>query len=257
MIAWGRRLIHGIGAILREIGAFAEVSWRGMNPSNWRRTMRSELLRALYEVGARGVPAILVTAILVGLGLVMQIVYWTEVAGQADRAGRITVLIVVRLLGPILTALVLIGRSGSVMVDEIGRLSISGHLRLLRSQGIDPADLVILPRAWAMALACLLLSVLFTHITLWSGFIGAALFDMSQQPPTELIVDVFSSMSVSDHILVIVKPLAIGYVVGYITAWLALRVPRREDGVRRALPKAFVNSLLATFVVGLVLSTLL
>ena len=236
------------------IGEFVTILFRGLTPGRWRRTMRTEWMNFLFQVGVRAIPAVAVTAALVGIGLVLQIAYWSSVAGQAERIGEFLVLVLVRQVAPIVTALVLIGRSGSVLVDEIGQLSTDGYISTLRSQGVDPVDFVTLPRCWAMSLAALLLTILFTHVALWIGFAGAAAGDLVKESPLELVVGVFANMQPADHLLFIVKPLLIGYVLAYIPIRIGLGLKPERGSVRRALPRAFVASLLATFAIGVLVS---
>jgi len=64
-------------------------------------------------------------------------------------------------------------------------------------------------------------------------------------------------MSLNDHLLLIVKPLLTGYIVAYLSIWFGSRVGPGPHGVRRALPKAFVTSLITTFGVGGLITALL
>ena len=251
------RRIDGLLYTLAVIGEFFVTFARGLVPGRWRRTMRAEFTRFLFQVGVRAVPAVSVTAVLVGVGLVLQITYWSSVAGITEKIGDFLVLVLVRQAAPIITALVLIGRSGSVLVDEVGHLATSGQLRTLRSHGIDPMDLITTPRAWAMGIATLLLTILFIHIALWTGFLSASLSGMVRQPTLELLHAVFASMSPRDHLLLVIKPLLIGYVVAYVSIWLGMRVRPGVGGVRRVLPTAFVSALLATFIIGTGVSAIL
>ena len=104
--AWrSHRFLAWLGRGFAAIGAFTLTFIRGLSLGRWRRTMRSEMLEYFYQVGVKAVPAIAVTAALVGIGLVMQIVYWTGIAGQAERIGEFLVLVLVRQVAPIVTAL--------------------------------------------------------------------------------------------------------------------------------------------------------
>jgi ABC-type transporter Mla maintaining outer membrane lipid asymmetry permease subunit MlaE len=64
-------------------------------------------------------------------------------------------------------------------------------------------------------------------------------------------------MTLGDNLLLLVKPLMIGFVVAYIPVWLGLRIESGELAVRQALPRSFVYSLLAVFVIGIIVSVVL
>ena len=250
-------IIHGISVTLEFIGEFSAVLVRGLVPGNWRRTMREEFGGFLYQVGVRAIPAVVVAALLVAAGLVLQIIYWLGFVGQEGRIGEFLVLILVRQVAPVVSALIIIGRSGSVLIDEIGHLTVNGHLRTLASHGIDPVDFITIPRSFAMAVALFLLTIVFLHTALWTGFLVASIAGLTKLSALEFIDDVLGGMTLNDHVLLVVKPLLTGYVIGYISIWLGMRVKPGRLGIRKALPKAFVISLLATFAIGTLTSALL
>lgn len=253
----GGYIIDRIYAVLVAIGEFSAVLARGLVPGNWRRTMREEFGRFLYQVGVRAVPAVAVAALLVAVGLVLQIIYWLGFVGQDGRIGEFLVLVLVRQVAPVVSALIVIGRSGSVLVDEIGHLTVNGHLRSLASHGIDPVDFITIPRSSAMAVALVLLTMVFLHTALWAGFFAASVSGLTQLSALEFVDNVLGSMTLNDHLLLVFKPLVTGYVIGYVSIWLGMRVKPGTLGIRQALPKAFIICLLATFAIGTLTSALL
>lgn len=253
----GRSMSRRTGNALFLIGEFVRILARGCVPGNWRRTMRHEFLLALYQIGVRAVPAVIVVALLVAIGLVAQIIYWLGVAGEDGRIGDFLAMSLVRQIGPVMTVLILIGRSGPVLVDEIGQLKLNGQLRALASYGIDPVDLIVLPLAFATAASAVLLTSLFIHTALWVGYTSAAIGGLTKIPITDFYAGVFGGLGLKDHALLVVKPAISGYFIAYLSIWMGMHVEDPTHGIRRALPKAFVYSLLATFLIGSLVSVLL
>jgi phospholipid/cholesterol/gamma-HCH transport system permease protein len=253
----GGATVSRILVALEFVGEFVGVTARGLAPGNWRRTMRREFAFYLYQVGLRGIPTVVVAALLVGIGLILQLIYWLAFTGMEERIGEFIVLALVRQIAPVGTVLIIIGRSGSVLVDEIGQLTRSGHMRQLASQGIDPSDFITIPRAFAVAVSAFLLTIIFLHIALWSGYLAASVAGLSKNSPLEFITGVVGIMSMNDHLMLIVKPVLTGYIVGYLSIWFGGRVGPGPHGVRRALPKAFVVSLILTFGIGGLITALL
>jgi phospholipid/cholesterol/gamma-HCH transport system permease protein len=256
-----RGVVRAVGvrgvATLIFVGEFVAVLARGLVPGNWRRTMRGEFGFYLYQVGVRAIPVVMIAALLVGIVLIFQIVYWMRFAGQDERIGEFIVLALVRQIAPVGTLLIIIGRSGSVLVEEVGQMTRSGHLRALASYGIDPIDLLMIPRAFALAAAAFLLTLLFLHTALWSGYLAAAVAGVTDKSPAQFTAAVLGIMSLNDYALLVVKPMTTGYVVGYLSIWFAIRIEQGPHGIRRALPKAFATSLIATIAIGAVLTALL
>jgi phospholipid/cholesterol/gamma-HCH transport system permease protein len=251
------RVIDRLLDALRFVGEFVAVLARGLIPGIWRRTMRAEFVFYLYQVGVRAIPVVMIAALLVGFGLVVQVVYWLRFVGQEERVGELIVLALVRQIAPVGTVLIMIGRSGSVLVEEVGQMTRSGYARLLASHGIDPIDLVTIPRAFAVAASAFLLSLLFLHTALWSGYLAASAAGLTKYSPEEFMTAVLGIMSPNDYALLIVKPLLTGYVVGYLSIWFGSRAEPGPHGIRRALPKAFATSLIATIAIGALLTAVL
>ena len=251
---FGGRLINVSSAVLLFFGDLSLTLARGLMPGNWRRTTRAEFERAFYLIGVRAIPAVAATALLVGLGLVLQIIYWLEVTGQAGSIGDFLVLVLIREIAPVTTALIVIGRSGSVMLDEVGRFQVNGQIRMLESYGIDPTDLIAIPRCFASALALFALTMLFMFAALGSGYLGASFAGLTAISLLEFADEVVSNMTLGDHLLLLVKPVITGFIIAYIAVWVGIRVEPSSLAVRRALPRGFLYSLLASFLISIAVS---
>jgi len=253
----GDRIIAVGRGILQFVGDLSVTLARGLVPGNWRRTMRAEFIRALYRVGFNAIPAVAISALLVGIGFVLQIIYWLGVIGQEGSVGDFLVLILAREMAPVVTTLILIGRSGTVILDEVAHLKIDGQIRILESHGVDPTDVIAVPRVFATAVAVFALNMLFLHLGLWSGYLGAALTGLTAISLLEFVENVLHGMTLKDHLLLLIKPLVMGLVIAYIPIWLGLRVEASALAVRQAMPRQFVYSLLATFLIGTMISAVL
>lgn len=218
--------------------------------------MRREFSRCLYSTGFTAIPAILIAALLVAAGLVLQVIYWLDLAGQEGRIGEFLVLLLVNQLAPVITALIILGRSGAVMLDEVAQMRSSGQINLLHSHGIDPIYLITIPRCSATVLSAFLLTLIFMDTALWGGFIVATFSGLSNISPLDFFEQVLGNMGVKDHLLLLIKPLLMGYTVAYVAIWFGLRVARPNGSAREQLPTAFVITLVATFTISGVLALL-
>jgi phospholipid/cholesterol/gamma-HCH transport system permease protein len=128
---------------LRHIGAWCIATWRGVTgtigvgvavlvqawrPATWRRTVRAELVRNCVQVALYGLPAIIITGLLVGLGMVNQVLYWLRLARQEGLIGQFLALGLVREIAPVLVGVLVLGRSGSTMMVELGAMRTSGQV---------------------------------------------------------------------------------------------------------------------------------
>lgn len=258
---WVRHVLAAIGRIVRRRAAFllklAALSWGVLldarRPRSWRRPVRSEFRRALRQSAGGGLATALVTAALTGLALVSQALYWLGLAGQEQLEGSLLVTVLVRELTPLLIGMILLGRSGTVTVAELGALQLGGQIRVLNAQGIDPVLLLVLPRTLAYATASFTLGVLFVASALLVGFMTSSLLGAIQGSLWLFLDHVLSAMRVLDFAIFPMKMLCIGALVS-LTACLTGLTAGPGDDTGRLLPRGFVRGVLAIMLTSLLFS---
>ena len=87
--------------------------------------MRDEFLRHCHEAGLSALPAVVVVGLLVGLGPVLQTLYWLGLFGQSGVVGQLLALVLVRELAPLIVGLLVVGRSVMVHVTELHALALT------------------------------------------------------------------------------------------------------------------------------------
>jgi phospholipid/cholesterol/gamma-HCH transport system permease protein len=167
----------------------------------------------MRQTAGGGLATATVTGALTGLALVSQALYWLGLAGQQELEGPIVVTVLVRELTPLLIGIVLLGRSGSVTVTELGSLQQAGQVRVLRAMGIDLVLLLVLPRSLAFALASFTLGVIFVWVALVVGFVAGSLLGTVHESALMFLDHVLSAMSAVDFVIFPVKMLSIGFLV--------------------------------------------
>ena len=223
-----------------------------IRPGSWRRTIRGEFRRALQQaVGAFSTT--LITAGLIGLVMVSQALYWLGQAGQEGLIGPVVVTVLVREIAPLLVGLTVLGRSGVVIVSEIGDLQLGGQVHAMAAQGLDPFLLLVLPRACALAVACFTLGVLFVIAALLSGFIVGSLAGAVHIPIESFLDRVLLAMHAGDFAIFPAKMIVIGLLVA-LTACLTGLTALAQDETARLLPRGFVRGVVAILLVSIVFS---
>jgi phospholipid/cholesterol/gamma-HCH transport system permease protein len=222
-------------------------------PRSWRRTVRTEFRRALRQAAGGGLATALVMAGLTGLALVAQAIYWLGLAGQQQLEGSLIVTVLVRELTPLLTGMVLLGRSGTVTVTELNLLRSRGQLDVLAAQGLDPFLLLVLPRTLAFALTSFTLGVFFVLGALVMGFVASSLLGAVRESLWVFFDHVLSSMRTADFAMFPVKMLCIGALVA-LTACITGLTARQRDETAVLLPRGFVRGVLAIMFASLAFS---
>jgi phospholipid/cholesterol/gamma-HCH transport system permease protein len=156
-------------------------------------------------------------------------------------------------VAPLLVGIVLLGRSGSAMLAELCHLHSERQLHALQAQGIDPFQILVMPRGVAFALASYTLGIVFILVTLLVGFAIASLLGVVQTSLWSFLDGVLRAMSPRDFLIFPLKMLAIGLLIGT-TACLTALSARPEDDVGRLISRGFMRGMLAIMLASGLLS---
>jgi phospholipid/cholesterol/gamma-HCH transport system permease protein len=158
------------------------------------------------------------------------------------------VVVVVRELGPLLGALLVLARIGTANVVELGTARAMGEVEALEALGIDPIHYLVVPRVVGMALGIFSLTVYLILGALISGYIWAFIQDVPLRP-----VDYFRQLAGSlrglDFALLALKTLAFGFIIAIVTCYHGLAQPLRLEEVSFATVRAVAQSVIACVVI--------
>src|SRR5262249_2809315 len=148
--------IHGLGA-------FALITFAvTVTKFNVAARVIHPLIRAqIYRAGVRLMPIVAFLAFVLGLLIVGQTVALLSRVGATSYAGTVMVTVVVRELGPLATALLVLARIGTAIVIELGTARALGEVEALEALGIDPIHYLVMPRVMGLAISISALTVYF------------------------------------------------------------------------------------------------
>ena len=253
--------LAAIGRFVRARAAFplmlAALAWgvlrEAARPRSWRRTVRTAFRRTLRQTIGGGLTTALVMAVLTGLALISQALYWLGLAGELELEGTVLATVLVQELTPLLIGIALLGRSGPVIVMELGQLQTGGQIRALVRQGIDPLLLLVLPCACAFAVSSFTLGVLFVLVALLIGYATGSLLGSVQESVWSFLNGVLEAIQGVNFFIFPAKMLCIGFLIGLIACLTGLTA-RPGGDAEQLLPRGFVRGVLAIMLTSLVLS---
>ena len=257
LAATGRWTIASVQELVRFFSLAVAVLWQSCRPLTWRRTVRSEFLHQCHQVGTRALPFIMLTGILVGLAIVFETLYWLKVFGKTESAGSLLVLVLVREIAPLVVAAIVIGRSISVFLLELGNMQADGQVQMLDAQGIDPFIYLIVPRVMAVSVCMFCLTIVFTVVTLGAGFIAGNALNATNLTVYDFIFEILSAMGPSDFAIIPLTTLSTGFVTAMIGCTAGLSFTGSAADVPGLLPTGIMKSVLATLLISGVLSLLI
>ncbi|MBI3551650.1 MAG: ABC transporter permease [Elusimicrobia bacterium] len=199
-------------------------------------------LNQIRFTGVQAVPLIAASATLIGGVSIMQTV--TLLTGVADDLiGAILVGIIVREIGPLIAAAILIGRSGTAMATEIGSMRLSGEMDALKAYRIDPVDFVILPRVVGMVTAMFCLVICFDVLGVLGGF-GMVLLLKDISVP-QLLGRVGSALTNADLAVTVLKAVVFGQAVSVLSCHYGMSVRHSPTELPQAVTRAVVACMIS------------
>ncbi len=130
-----------------------------------------KVIEQVCFIGAKSVFVITLTGAFTGMVLGLQGYYALTKFGSEGMLGSAVALSLIREMGPVLTAVMVIGRAGSAMAAEIGIMRISEQIDALETMSIDPVRFLVSPRIAAAVISFPLLTALFDVIGIIGGYI--------------------------------------------------------------------------------------
>jgi phospholipid/cholesterol/gamma-HCH transport system permease protein len=134
-----------------------------------------KILQQIYFIGTKSVSVIALTAVFTGMVLGLQGYYTLVKFGSEGVLGAAVALTLIREMGPVLTAIMLIGRAGSAMAAELGIMRISEQIDALQTMDINPVRFLVSPKLAAALISTPLLTAMFDVVGIIGGYLTGVL----------------------------------------------------------------------------------
>ena len=161
-------------AILQMLGAIGEAALRALShPRAFRFT---SAVHHVDRVAWQAIPIILLITFLIGCIIAQQGFFHFRKFGAEDYVVDLVGILMLREIGVLLVAIMVAGRSGSSYTAELGSMKMREEIDALRTMGLDPVEVLILPRVLALVIALPMLTLLGSLAALYGGGVVAALY---------------------------------------------------------------------------------
>jgi phospholipid/cholesterol/gamma-HCH transport system permease protein len=213
--------------------------------------VRRVLLMQILYTGFQAVGLVSAIGALLGATIVIQ----TElVVPAADSAliGKVLVAVVLRELAPLITAIVVAGRSGTAIATELGNMQVNHEVLALSSLGIDPARFIVLPRLVSTAVSVVVLMVYFSAVALLATA-GLGML-VSSAGSESLVAGIRSALTPYDFALFFGKGLGLGTLVGWLSCHYGFGVKSSPTEVPQMASRAVVMSLFGAVTINTLLT---
>jgi phospholipid/cholesterol/gamma-HCH transport system permease protein len=215
----------------------------------------SLILNQIVQIGVNSTLVIALIGLFTGAVLAVQGVYTLSKFGATAYTGPAVALALLRELGPVLTALMVIGRAGSAITAELGIMRITEQVDALRSMAVDPIKYLMAPRLLAGLITMPLLVSIFNVLGIFGGYIvGVGLLGLS---PGTFMSQIMSSVELVDVSSGAIKSAVFGLIFGWVSCYKGYTCGFGAQGVNKATTQSVVTASVAVLVVDYFLTTIL
>jgi phospholipid/cholesterol/gamma-HCH transport system permease protein len=240
------------------VGSLALICTRSLRLLFFSPLKRDRMLqRAVHEgmaVGVGAVPIVTLITFFVGVIIALQGAYELQRLGAVQLVAPLVAIAITRELGPLVTAIVVIGRSGSAFAAQIGTMRVTEELDALSSMALDPVAFLVVPKFLAMA-------VMMPCLAIWSdlmGVLGGSLFGVVGAG------DTFGGYMLATRDALLLRDVTSGVIKSIVFAMVITAVGCQEgfatgagaEEVGRSTTSAVVISILLVVLIDLVFTAL-
>ncbi len=212
-------------------------------------------MQQMLNIGANSTFVIMLIGGFTGAVLAVQGEYSLSKFGATAFTGSAVALSLIRELGPVLTALMVIGRAGSAITAELGIMKITEQVDALRSMAVDPMKYLMAPRLLAGIVSMPLLASLFITVGIGGGYlVGVGVLGLS---PGTFLSEMQASVGSIDVYSGLIKSVVFGLIFGWVCCYKGYTSGFGAVGVNRATTQSVVNASVAVLVVDYFLTSIL
>lgn len=232
-------------ALVSDILALLGQAARNILPSlrYGSAAIRKVLFKQIYFTGLEASGIIVTIAVILGAVIITQVV--SLVGTNGSLTGKILVWVVLRELAPLLTAIIVIARSGTAIAAELGSMKINGEIEAIEMLGIPADRYLILPRVMGVAGSVVILTFYFVLSSCIASFLIASF--VWHIPYQQFVQGIMQSLGATEVIVLLSKSLAFGLVIPATCCCYGLGVGRSATEIPQAATKAVMTSLFAVF----------
>lgn len=213
------------------------------------------LLYHIENSGAGAIPIILLTSFLIGIVIAYQGATQLEKFGANIFIVEMVTISAIRELAPLLTAIVVAGRSASAYTAQIGVMKITDEIDAMRSMGFSPWDFLVIPRLFALMLSLPLLVFFSDIVSIFGGMlIASSHLDVSF---VEFIDRIKDTVELKHLIIGLVKAPIFGVIIATIGCFRGFQIDSSTESVGKYTTISVVNAIFWVIAMDAIISVLL
>ncbi len=212
----------------------------------WKKLRIPEITSAIYHGGVTAVPIVALLTFLMGVVIAFQGGRPLEDYGVNIFVVDLVVLTMFREMAPLITAIIVAGRTGSAYTAEIGTMIVTEEVDALRAMAISPIEFLVLPKLWALVLSLPLLTLLADVMGVFGGILISQL--ALGVDAVDFIERIPSAMEPSSFWVGIIKAPIFAVLITIISCYRGFQVKSSAQSVGRETTVSVVQSIFVVMV---------
>lgn len=254
------RLGHGAHESFRLIAGFLlllsdSLFWAVAGLFSRKGHRKGAFVQQSVTIGVEALPVVSLTTFLVGL--IMAVLS----AGQLKQFGAnvfvadLVSVAMAREMGPIMTAIIMAGRSGSAIASEIATMKVTEEIDALETMGINPVRFVVVPKVWAISVVLPLLTLLSVVVGISGGMlVGFLSLDIS---PAIFLSQASGAISLGDIVTGMGKSLVFAWLIVVTASFFGMQAAGGPEGVGKVTTSSVVTSIFLVIIADAVMALII
>ncbi|MDR2694342.1 MAG: MlaE family lipid ABC transporter permease subunit [Chitinispirillales bacterium] len=249
----GSATAEALGTSVSALSMLAEMFyWSTIGFFKRQNIKKGALYEQMYQLGYKAVGIIALLSFLIGIVLSLQSAKQLKTLGMGIFLVPLIGITMIRQMGPLLTAIILAGRTGSATTAEIATMVVGEEVDALRAMGVNPMQYIMAPKFWAISLTMPLLSIIATATGILGGYIIAYLYlDMT----SSMFMRELAKVIKLEHILAgCFKSMVFAWLIIWIGCYFGFRVRGGAEAVGRETTSSVVAGIFIIIVANALFS---
>jgi len=210
----------------------------------------NELLKQCYLIGYRSLPLVAITGFIMGLVMTIQSRPTLAAFGAESWLPAMVAVSIIREIGPVITALICAGKSGSGIGAELASMKVTEQIDAMEVSGINPFKYIVVTRILASTLMVPILVIFADSLSIWGSYIAVNIGgDVSYRLFFAQVID---SLVFMDVFPAVIKTFLFGFAIGLIGCYKGYNSNSGTEGVGKAANSAVVLASLMIFIIDMI-----
>ena len=237
----GADILAGVGFLGGVIAAMTRIMF-GATRFRW-----TAIVNQIEHIALRGVPIVVLISFLVGAIISQQAVFQLQTFGTTAFVADLLGILILRELGTLLAAIMVAGRSGSAFTAEIGSMKMREEIDAMRTMGLDPVEVLIVPRILGLIIGLPILTFVSSIAALVGGGLVAIYY--GGVSPDVFLQRLQTAIGVNTFLAGLIKAPFMALVIGLIACMEGLKVSGSAESLGRHTTASVVKSIFIVIVV--------